>query len=72
MWHVVLGSFPTEEAALSYVQRKGLDKQQLVVRFVDKLKTYRLIHSSFSDQDAAGAARDAIKDRFPRAWIIQF
>ena len=72
MWHVVLGSFPTEEAALSYVQRKGLDKQQIVVRFVETLKTYRLIHSSFSDQDAAGAARDAIKDRFPKAWIIQF
>ncbi len=72
MWHVVLGSFPTEEAALSYVQRKGLDKQQIVVRFVETLKTYRLIHSSFSDQDAAGAAQDAIKDRFPKAWIIQF
>jgi hypothetical protein len=72
MWHVVLGSFRTEEAALSYVQRKGLDKQQIVVRFVETLKTYRLIHSSFSDQDAAGAAQDAIKDRFPKAWIIQF
>ncbi|NBR82181.1 MAG: hypothetical protein EBT52_00485 [Flavobacteriia bacterium] len=72
MWHIVLGSFPTEEAALSYVQRKGLDKQQVVVRFVDKLKTYRLIHSSFSNQDAAGSARDAIKDRFPKAWIVQF
>jgi hypothetical protein len=72
MWHIVLGSFPTEEAALSYVQRKGLDKEQVVVRFVDELKTYRLIHSSFSDQDAAGATRDAIKNQFPKAWIVQF
>ena len=72
IWHVVLGSFPTEKAALNYVQCKGLDKQQVGVRFVDELKTYRLIYSSFSDQNAAGTARDAIKDRFPRAWIIQF
>lgn len=72
MWHVVIGSFPTEEAALKYMQRKGLDRQQVQVRFVDELNTYRLIHSSFNDQDAAGAQRDSLKARYPKAWIVQF
>ena len=72
MWHVVIGSFPAEEAAFNYIQTMGLNAQQLQVRFVDELQTYRVLHSSFSNQENAAAARDAIKDEFPKAWIIQF
>lgn len=68
-YYVIIGSFPTKEAANKYASESGSDFK---VSFVNDLNTYRVVYSSHDSLAAARAALEEAKSIVETAWIAVY
>jgi len=71
-WRVVVGSFPTQAMAQRFIDRVNLEKEEMVILFVDDLDTYRVVYKSFDSMNAALKARQKARSVVSDAWVIEF
>lgn len=69
-FYVIIGSFPSEELAKNYVNNLSL--QNVLIRFEEELKTYRVVLSQHDSITDAVQARDKAKAISPNAWIAVY
>lgn len=69
-WLVIVGSYPSEAMARSFISETALDKSNMSIRFSEEKGVYRVIHSSFEGQTEALRVRDRVREVVSDAWIL--
>jgi hypothetical protein len=68
-YYVIIGSFPTKEAADKYAAESGSD---LIISYVEALNTYRVVYSMHENLTEARTALEAAKAVVETAWIAVY
>ena len=68
-YYVIIGSFPTKEAAEKYASESGSD---FTTSYVESLNTYRVVFSMHENLAEARAALEAAKAVVETAWIAVY
>jgi hypothetical protein len=71
-WRVVVGSFPTQALAQKFIDRVNLEKEEMMILYVEDLNTYRVVYKSFDSMNAALKARQKARNVISDAWVIEF
>ncbi|MBI1315571.1 hypothetical protein GC167_01755 [bacterium] len=71
-WRVVVGSFPSQAMAQRFIDRVNLEKDEMIILFVEDLDTYRVVYKSFDSMSAALKARQKARTVISDAWVIEF
>ena len=66
-WYVVLGAFSTRERAQRQLDTAAVDGQVLPGA---ANAPYRSVAGPHADREAAESAREALRERFPGAWLL--
>lgn len=72
MYRVVIGSLPSRKAAENFMNRSGLEDQEMFVAYVESLDTYRVVYKSASTYELARKYLLEAKKTFKDAWVIEF
>lgn len=67
-WYVVLGAFSTRERAQRQLDQANVDGQVLAG---SADAPYRSVAGPHGDREAADTQRQALRERFPGAWLLQ-
>jgi cell division protein FtsN len=70
MYHVIIGSFPTKEAAEAYAA--SIEGKTPEVDFIESLSTYRVSLSAHDSYAKAAATLEDAKTISSKAWIVQY
>jgi len=71
-YRVVVVSSPTQAGAQKFIDRSKLDKDEMMIAYVEKLDTYRVIYKSSESIEDARAARNEARKYYADAWIVKF
>lgn len=71
-YRVVVVSSPTQAGAQKFIDRSKLDKDEMMIAYVEKLDTYRVIYKSSESIEDARAARNEARKYYADAWIAKF
>ncbi|WP_125039465.1 SPOR domain-containing protein [Schleiferia thermophila] len=71
-FRIVVGSFPTQLMAQSYMEKSPLNNPDMFVVYVEDLKTYRVIYKSYPTREAAAKDLGKVRESVKTAWIIYF
>lgn len=71
-FRIIVASLPSQAQGQRWIDRSNLNKQEMVVAYVQDINTYRVVYKSFDTLDAAKKELQNIKTTIPDAWIIKF
>lgn len=71
-FRIIVGSFPTQLMAQTYMEKSPLNNPDMFVVFVEDLKTYRVVYKSYQTRDAAMKDLGKVRESVKSAWIIYF
>lgn len=71
-FRIIVASLPTRQMAERWIEKSSLEKDEMVVAYIENLDTYRVIYRSFDSYEAARKEHQKIKSSIADAWIIKF
>ena len=71
-YRVVVVSSPTRAGAQKFIDRSKLDKEEMMIAYIERLDTYRVIYKSTDAIEAAKKHRDEARKYYSDAWIAKF
>ncbi|QNR23057.1 hypothetical protein [Croceimicrobium hydrocarbonivorans] len=71
-YRVVVVSSPTQAGAQRFIDRCKLDKSEMMIAYIEKLDTYRVIYKSSESLDSAKKAAQEARQYYSDAWIAKF
>lgn len=71
-YRVIVVSSPTRAGAQRFIDRSRLDKEDMMIAYIEKLDTYRVIYKSADNIAAAKKARQEARKYYSDAWIAKF
>lgn len=71
-YRVVVVSSPSQAGAQRFIDRCKLDKSEMMIAYIEKLDTYRVIYKSSESLDSAKKAAQEARQYYSDAWIAKF
>lgn len=71
-YRIVVVSMPSEARAQDWINRSSLDKNNMLVVYVENLNTFRVVYNSYPSFAAAKKDLPMVRTEIPDAWIIKF
>jgi hypothetical protein len=71
-YRIIVASLPSQVQAQRWIDRSSLDKQEMVVAYIQDLNTYRVVYRSMDTLEQAKKEVQQIKGTIPDAWIVKF
>ncbi len=71
-YRIVVASLPSQVQAQRWVNRSNLDKETMVIAFIEDLNTFRVVYRSYNTIEAARKDLPAVRTVVPDAWIVRF
>jgi len=71
-YRVIVVSSPSRAGAQRFIDRCRLDKDEMMIAYIEKLDTYRVIYKSSESIEAARKARAEAREYYKDAWIAKF
>lgn len=71
-YRVIVVSSPTRAGAQRFIDRSRLEKDEMMIAYIEKLDTYRVIYKSSESIEAARKARAEARQYYKDAWIAKF
>lgn len=71
-YRVVVVSSPSQAGAQRFIDRCKLDKSEMMIAYIEKLDTYRVIYKSSESLDSAKKSAEEARQYYSDAWIAKF
>lgn len=71
-YRVIVVSSPTRAGAQRFINRTKLDTDDMMIAYIERLDTYRVIYKSSDSIEAARKARNEARKYYSDAWITKF
>lgn len=71
-YRVIVVSSPTRAGAQSFIDRTRLNTDEMMIAYIERLDTYRVIYKSADSIEAARKARGEARKLYSDAWITKF